>query len=428
MPAAMGAIEGTLPTPGLVLVVIALATVALGAGGARMERMSRIRIVGALVQGGWLYCAIGVCLGPAGAHVLDAGRIGSVKPVIACLLALVGALAGGQCTPDALRAIPRRLAAWIAADTVMSCIVGACIAWGIVAVAGARAAGSAAAVPAGPLGIATLALGLAAVTCGWAPESRSLAVSAQPRAIRLAVLLQAGAGLAGLAALALASAVPSIVEVRDGTMGTVPLLGAPALAATAAAALVVSAVAWLLVRDVARDDARAIVTLFGALALVAGTASAAGSLPLLAGALLGACLARIGAETRPIAALAAASEPVAAAAIFLVAGTMIEPATLPIAAGAAAALAILRRLLKPALLRVMLRREREAIATELPLARASGRQSPMGMAVAVALSMALPDPIGPLLLSTAVLAGALSWILATLPRPSRASSAGGAIA
>lgn len=420
----MIAAEGTLPTPGLVLVIVAVAVVALLAGGARMERVSRLPAIGALVHGGWVYCAIGVCLGPLGVHVIDSGRIAALQPLVACLLALIGLIAGVQCSPAILRAIPTRLVGWIGMDTVLSLAIGAVA----VLILGRSLVGELdldgeGRIPGGLLLAASL-FTAAAATCGWAPESRSLIASAQPRAVRLAVLIQAGSGLAALVAIAMSSiAVVPLDPARGGGMSPALLFGAPVLIATLVAALAVTAVAWMLMRDSPRDDGTATVTLFGALALVAGIATAATASPLLAGMLLGMCIAQLGRSSSRLMSITQASEPVAAAALFLLAGAQLRLEHGAAVWFAALALALARRALKPSVLQLALRGERESVALESPLARASVRQSPMAIAVALTACSVLPAPAGPMLLSAVVLAGAASWMLAALPRIERSARA-----
>lgn len=420
----MIAAEGTLPTPGLVLVIVAVAVVALLAGGARMERVSRLPAIGALVHGGWVYCAIGVCLGPLGIHVIDSARIAALQPLVACLLALIGLIAGVQCSPAILRAIPTRLVGWIGMDTAISMGIGGVV----VLVLGRSLVGEldldGTGRSAGGLLLAASLFTAAAATCGWAPESRSLIASAQLRAVRLAVLIQAGSGLAAIVAIALSSlAVVPLDPADGGGMSPAPLFGAPVLIATLVAALAVTAVAWMLMRESSRDEGTATVTLFGAIALVAGIATAATASPLLAGMLLGICIAQLGRSSSRLLSITQASEPVAAAALFLLAGAQLRlehgaPIWL-----AALTLALARRALKPGILQLALRGERESVALESPLARASVRQSPMAIAVALTAYSVLPAPAGPLLLSAVVLAGAASWVLAALPRIERSARA-----
>ena len=414
------AAEGTLPTPGLVLVIVAVASVALLAGGARMERIARIPAVGALVHGGWVYCAVGVCLGPLGIHVLDSARLAALQPLVSCLLALIGLIAGVQCSPAIVRAIPMRLIAWSCLDTIVSVGIGVVVMLMLARVLlGPLDAGGVLDLP-GLLLAAAAAGTFAAATCGWAPESRTLIASAQPRSVRLAVLVQAGGGLSAIVAVALSSvAVIPLDPVADGGMALAPALGAPVLIATCIAALVVTAIAWLLLRDANRDDATATATLFGALALVAGIASAAASSPLLAGMLLGICLAQLGGSASRLLSIPHASEPVAAAALFLVAGAELRIEHAGPVCAAALALAVARRALKPAVLRLALRSERNSIALESPLARASVRQAPVAIALGLTAHALLPAPAGPMVLSVVVLAGAASWVLAALPRIER---------
>jgi hypothetical protein len=411
----IAAAEGTLPTPGLVLVIVALAVIALLAGGARMERVARIPAVGALVRGGWVYCAIGLLLGPLGLDAIDSERLAALQPLVACLLALIGVIAGSQCTPAILRAIPTRLVGWVSLDAMLSVALGAVALAALARPLLGAEGGDGLTPPLALMGAAALAT-LAATTCGWAPESRTLVVSAHPRSVRLSVLLQAGAGLAALVAIVLSSlATVSLDPAAEGGMAPAPAFGGAVVAASVVAALVVTAVALALLRDARRDDARTVVTLFGSLALVAGTATAASASPLLAGTLCGVCLAQCGVRVNRILSLAHASEPVAAAALFLLAGTQLQGDHAPAVTVAALALALGRRVLKPRALAIALRAEREHVAVESPLVRACVRQSPMAVAVALTAAPALPPSAGSTLLSTVVLAGALSWVLAVLP-------------
>ncbi|MBU3727895.1 MAG: hypothetical protein FGM37_01400 [Phycisphaerales bacterium] len=416
--------EGTLPTPGLVIAVVAVAIVALLAGGARMERVARIPAVGALVHGGWVYCAIGICLGPIGVHAIDAQRLASLQPLVSCLLALIGLIAGVQCSPAIMRAVPARLVGLASLDALIALGIGAAV---TLLLARSIAGPLDLAGPGRAEGLLLLAAAMGtivAAACGWAAESRTLIASAQPRAVRMAVLIQAGGGLSALIAIALSSvAVVPLDPAGGGGMSLAPALGAPVLVATCIAALAVTAIAWFLLHDASRDDSTATVTLFGALALVAGIASAAAASPLLAGMLLGICIAQLGRRAARLLSITHASEPVAAAALFLLAGaqlTLHEGAAIWVAA---LALATARRALKPAVVRMALRRERASVALESPLVRASARQSPMAVAVALTAHSVLPAPAGPIVLSVIVLAGALSWVMAALPRIQRSAPA-----
>jgi hypothetical protein len=411
----IAAAEGTLPTPGLVLVIVAVAVIALLAGGARMERVARIPAVGALVHGGWVYCAIGIILGPLGIDAIDSQRLAALQPLVACLLALIGVIAGAQCTPAILRAIPTRVVGWVSLDAMLSVALGG-VALAVLARPLVDGDGADGLTPPRVLMLAAALATLVAATCGWAPESRTLVVSAHPRSVRLSVLLQGGAGLAALVAIVLSSlATVPLDPAPEGGMAPAPAFGGPLVAASVVAALVVTAVAMALLRDARRDDARTVVTLFGSLALVAGTATAANASPLLAGTLCGVCLAQCGARVSRILTLAHASEPVAAAALFLLAGTQLQGDHAPVVAVAALALALGRRALKPRVLSRALHGEREHVAIESPLGRACVRQSPMAVAVALTAASALPAAAASVLLSTVVLAGALSWVLAVLP-------------
>ena len=413
----IAAAEGTLPTPGAVLVIVAVAAVALLAGGARIERLSRLPAIGALLHGGWVYCAIGVCLGPLGIHALDDGRLAALQPLVSCLLALIGLIAGVQCSPSILRAVPTRLIGWTSLDAVLSIAIGAIVTLllarpllGPVELAGD------AKIP-GTLMLAACIATIAAATIGWAPESRTLIASAQPRAVRLAVLIQAGGGLSAIIAIALSSVavIPLDPAGSDG-MALAPALGVPVLVAIGVAALVVTAIAWLLLRDAARDDATSMVTLFGALALVAGVATAAAASPLLAGMVLGICIAQLRGSAARLLSIPYASEPVAAAALFLIAGAQIRLDDAAAILVAALVLAAARRALKPAALQLALRGERDSIALESPLVRASVRQPPMAIAIALTAHAVLPAPAGSVVLSVVVLAGAASWVVAAFPR------------
>jgi hypothetical protein len=330
---------------------------------------------------------------------------------------LIGLIAGVQCSPSILRAVPTRLIGWTSLDAVLSIAIGAVVTLllarpllGPVELVGdARIPGT--------LMFAACVATIAAATIGWAPESRTLIASAQPRAVRLAVLIQAGGGLSAIIAIALSSvAVIPLDPAGGGGMALAPALGVPVLIAIGVAALVVTAIAWLLLRDSARDGATSTVTLFGALALVAGVATAAAASPLLAGMLLGICIAQLRGSAARLLSIPYASEPVAAAALFLIAGAQIRLDDAAAILVAALALAAARRALKPAALQLALRGERDSVALESPLARASVRQPPMAIAIALTAHAVLPAPAGPVVLSVIVLAGAASWVMAAFPR------------
>lgn len=401
---------------------LALGAVILVAGNRWTERMRRRFPIVTVLGRGWTLLALGFAIGPHGAGMLEGDRMQQLQPILLVLLTWSGVVVGLQCQPALIRAIPRVLWRWITFDLAFSFLLSV-VAAGLIARIWQ---------PDTPAAAHILLSGtIAAMAIGWNPETRSLGICTDAAAMRLTVLVQAGAGALAICTIAIATiALQCAFQDEQGTVVFAPYGGALVLAVEIASVLVVSFAAYGILRDFHEDDARTTLIAIGALCLLSGIAVSFGGSGLLSGMLLGIMIGLAGKRLRGLGQLLSHAEPLVASGCFFFAGVTLA---LPSAAGSitgaltigaiAALLAIARRVLKPLIMHIALADESASIALDSPAARAPVRQAPLAIVVLLAFAIQDSSGLADQLLGLAVLISLLSTIATTLPWRARGAMA-----
>lgn len=399
---------------------LAIGIVILVAGSRWTERIRRRFPISNVLGGGWALLALGIAIGPHGAGVLDGERLSQVQPILLVLLTWSGVIVGLQCQATLVRAIPNVLWRWITFDLTISLLMS-------VAVAGLLARIWQ---PESPAAAQILLTGVtAAIAIGWNPETRSLGIRSDAPAMRLAVLVQSGAGVLAICSLAIATlALQCAHQDFSGAVIFAPYGGMLALAMECGAVIVVSLGAYGILRDSREDDARTTLIVIGSLCLLSGIAVTFGGSGLLTGLLFGAMIGLGRRRLRGLEHLLSYSEPIVASACFFFAGI-----TLAFPGGAtslnsiltviaiALSLAIARRVLKPLIMNVALASVRDSVALDSPVARAPIRQAPLTIVVLLAFAIQDSSGLADQLIGLAVLISLMSTLSTFWPRPARSA-------
>lgn len=397
---------------------LAFGIVILVAGSRWTEQLRRRFPIFNVLGGGWALLALGIAVGPRGAGVLDGERLAQVQPILLVLLTWSGVIVGLQCQSALVRAIPAALWRWITFDLILSLLLSVAAAGLIVRIWQ----------PDSPAAAQILLTGiLSAIAIGWNPETRSLGIRTDTPALRLAVLVQSGAGALAVCSIAIATlALQCAHQDFSGAVIFAPYGGMVALAMEIGAVIVVSLGAYGILRDSREDDARTTLIVIGALCLLSGIAVTFGGSGLLTGMLFGAMIGLGRRRLRGLEHLISYSEPIVASGCFFFAGiTLALPGgtasmnSVLIVGAIALSLAIARRVLKPLIMNVALSTVRESVALDSPVARAPIRQAPLTIVVLLAFAIQDSSGLADQLLGLAVLISLLSTLSTFWPRPAR---------
>ncbi len=399
------------------LEILLLAALGALATSVQMQRLRRWRAVSALMSGGWLWALAGFLLGPSGVGALTLQTMQALAPLIVVGLGWIALMVGMQASAPMLRALPRWC--WRAAlvDVALTSAIVGGGSWFAL-----RLWPSLQSRPAALMG-GTL---LVCASMGWSMETRWAQAEASQRTRLL--LIRAVGGLASMAAL-------------GGFASLYTLTAAKAAGVTVESAMVVVLAAlggcvggWAtrgLLRLAGDSRAEFLAVLLGVVSLAAGLGVWAGASPMLAPFALGAVVANLaGARLRSFERVVLEAEHVIAAVFATVAGALLLLPDAPAGWGLAGGVTVFRLLLKPRLARCApwddraslpgrrdRRRERALSAPTLM------RQSPLALALGVALAASEYSTASRLLLGVLVVAGVLSEAaLLTLFRQVRATS------
>ncbi|MSR28660.1 MAG: hypothetical protein EXS03_03680 [Phycisphaerales bacterium] len=391
---------------------LALGLIVLLAGGRWMDRGARQQRFLRILGGGWGFLFLGVVLGPMASGIVSEDRLATAQPILLLLLAWCGAVVGLQCQWALIRAIPRPLWRWIAADFFL-CLLGGAVA--ATALSGAWQQEPSAA------GQLVLAGTAASIAIGWNPESRSLGIRSNQASLKLARFVQVGAGALAIGSVLVSSLSLQIAHLdSSGVAVMAPSAGLWALALEAAAVAAVALVAVAIVRDSREDDARTTLVVVGALALLAGVAVSCGGSGLFSGLLIGATIAASRTRASTLAAFISRGEPVVAAGLFLFAGLLLRVPAEPVVCLwlviAAVVIALARDILKPLVMALALGADAPAQLHSLPASRAVVRQAPLVIVVLLAFSVQDRSGLASELLTLGTLV-ALGSIALTALRP-----------
>jgi hypothetical protein len=253
--AALGGVSHAMAALAIGATALLLAFVSLSRPAARLARWP---LASALLGGGWIALLAGTLLGPGGFGLLHRESLIELRPLTQLGLAWIGLLVGLQMKRSLLALVPTTLWRWIAFDALISFITVA--AWTFLVLRWAA--------PNATLRMVWPIASLAgAASIGWSGELRSLR-GLDARAVRVASLVQAGAGLGSVLAIVSSDLISFSPE------------GSRALMAT----LLVAAAAGFSLRAVlgsqVGSDGRLTLALLATLSLVAGAAAAMDATPL----------------------------------------------------------------------------------------------------------------------------------------------------
>lgn len=397
------------------LIWLAIGSIILVAGSRWMQRARRTIPAMRVLGGGWALLAFGILVGPHALGVFDGGRLVQVQPILLILLTWAGIVIGLQCRVRLFRAIPPALWRWVSFDLCVS-LVFAIVAGGVVARMWQ---------PDSPAAAHILLTGtFAALAIGWNPESRSLSRRNDARALRMAALVQAGAGVLAVCTVVIASlALQCAFQDSYGNVIFAPWGGMLALAMEVGAVCVVALGAREILRDTREDDARTTLIVIGALCILSGIAVSFGGSGLLTGLIFGATIGLSRRRLRALEHFISSAEPIVASGCFFFAGmTLALPEASGTLLGALAVgaivlmLALARRVLKPLLMTLALAPDRATVALDSGAARAPARQAPLTIVVLLAFAIQDTSGLAEQLLAFAVLISLASVAFTLLPR------------
>lgn len=399
------------------LIWLGLGVLLLVSESRAIERAQRRLGFMRLLGGGWTILVLGVAIGPEALGIVDSARLANAQPALLVLLTWCGAIIGLQCRPALIKAIPHALWRWIAYDYVIS----------LICAVAAAALLSRIWQPENELAAQVMLIGVVTtIGIGWNPETRSLGIRTDAGSNRLAMLVQAGAGM--LAILSVITATVSLQAVEQVSGGDVHFArwgGALAMLMEIAAVFVVSLGSIAILRDSREDDARTTLVVIGALALLSGIAVSFGGSGLFGGLLFGMAVACSRRRLKRLESFIGSSEPIIASGCFLFAGLMLElPSNFQQCAGIVAIavlIAVSRRILKPLVMDIALRKESASLAPDAPAMRAPIRQAPLTIVILMAFVAREPSGLVAQLLCLAVLIALFAIVLA----PARANWKGG---
>lgn len=385
---------------------VLVALLALLATTRRAYRWQRIPAVGAIVSGGWMTIALGALLGPNALHVIDDDLLLNVRPLLMIGLGWIGVIVGMQGRAELVRRVPAPLWQWTVADAILTIPTTAFLALLVLKIWLPEDTST---VPwmLGP------ALALTACMVGWAPETRSIQVAHTPRANRLAVLVQSGAGLSAMLAITIFGLTFGLTG-RDetGHMQLYPGRAAIELLIAIVAAILLGVGGRFMLRRADRSRPDMLAVFIGLVAISAGVAADLWFSVLMGSMLVGVVVANLaGRRLRDFERFILGAEHAVALVFFVLAGVLMEPAIGPWGAVMVMALVGVRLIVKP----LAMSRTLAAHAAELPqrsaLYTAPVRQSPIAIAIAVGLVLSEASAFNQRLLTIVVLTGLCSELL-----------------
>lgn len=396
-------VAGGPPSPWrLLLGAVIVAAVALFATARPMRRLQRHRLIAALLGSGLLAVAVGFVCGPFALGLVDASSILALKPLLVGVVGLVGFVVGMQLRLDVLRAVPALLWRWAAFDALLA---------GGLAATAALLVFRSWFVPAArdlPWLVMPISI-VAAATIGWSPETRSVRVRLVPGSARLAVMVQACAGLLAAISIVLLGGLSQIVDWSGPAPVLVP---SRALVDVLLALILAGAVGGggaFLLGLAGRSEGAQITVVLGVVLLSAGLAADLSFSPLLTTLLAGAVVANL--RFLPLRRLEErlmrAEHPVATAC-GLLAGMLMDPRLGVFGLALVGALLVVRLVVKPLLAGAAMRRFDSTAAQRSPLRLATVRQAPLAIPLAVAMVAADETPLSRVLLAVIVATGVLS--------------------
>lgn len=378
------------------LAVLILVALALLATDRRFYRLRRSKMASALLTGGWIAVAAGFLLGEFGLGVISPDLLRETTPLLIVGLGWIGMMVGLQLKREVITAIPAAVRKLTLVDAALSLVVvGPAAAlgvtmWTTAVRSGAEHGAELAKANAWPA-LFPAAVLLSAGAIGWSMETRSQRVTGKTElGDKLALVVRYGGALSAVVAIA-AYGIADKFVVRVEQEARFDVGFALAAAGLTVLLAVIAAIIGRFALSLAGSDRGQQLAVFLALVtFVAGIAAQTDLSPLFAAMLTGVVLTNLPSEHLDrFQRFILRAEHAVAVFFALLAGLLINPLLHPYAVLLAVAIAVFRWLGKPAAAKLGLRRERLGEPPELPpkstLYVAAARQSPIAMAMAVAL-------------------------------------------
>lgn len=384
--------------------LVLLSILALAASSKSFYRFQRNKLVARYMSGGWLAVFIGFLLGPWGLNVVTDTMLFEVRPALMFGLGWIGAIIGLQARQSLVRAVPPVVRRWVIYDTLLAAALIGAIAVGVLSQVMIETSLAWWIAPVGLLITAGI---------GWAAETRSLGEERAPAAMHLAVLVQAGAGLAAIVAVMIHGLLLIFpTRLADGSMAFSFTTGLLRLIATTMLAAAVGFVGRYLMQQAGRERRELFVVYIAMIAIISGVASELGVSPLFAAMLCGIVITNLGGpKLCEFDRFVLRGEQPVAILFALLAGVLIDPRIGLWGTALIVALALVRLLVKVPLMRWSLSGYQPALPAQSPLYRAPLRQSLVAMALGVAVVLDEASVLNEQLLAVVLVVGALSELL-----------------
>ncbi len=385
---------------------VLVVTLALLATSRRLYRFQRIAPIGAIITGGWLAIFLGFILGPNILHVIDGDLLLEVRPLLMIGLGWVGVIVGMQARRDVTRFIPAVLWRWSIFDAILCVALGVSVSVLVLSMWLPTHNHTAA-------WMLNAVVVLTACMIGWAPETRSIRVYRTPKANRLAILVQSGAGISAIIAITLYGLSHSLVN-RDAAGNMVFHIPTTiiVLLVTLAVAVLLGFGGRFMLRQADRSRPDMLAVFLGIVALTAGVAADLRLSPLFGSMLTGMIIANLaGQRLRDFERFILKAEHSVALIFFLLAGVLLEPLIGWWGIILVIALLVIRLNVKPLVMSKTLAIHSDELPLRSALYTASTRQSPIAIAIGVGLVLSESSMFHRQLLSIIVLTGVCSEML-----------------
>lgn len=384
--------------------LVLLSILALASTSKSFYRFQRNKLVARYMSGGWLAVVVGFLLGPWGINVVTDDMLFEVRPALMFGVGWIGAIIGLQARQTLIRAVPPVVRRWVIYDTLITMVVVGAIVVGVLSQVMVETALAWWIAPVGLLVTAGI---------GWAAETRSLGELRSPAAMHLAVLVQAGAGLAAIVAV-LIHGLLMILPTRSagGEVVFSWSTGGLRLLASTMLAVAVGFIGRYLLQQAGRERRELFVVYIAMIAIISGIASELGVSPLFAAMMCGIVITNLGGQKlREFDRFVLRGEQPVAILFALLAGVLIDPRLGVWGWVLIAALTAVRLTLKAPLMRWSLSAYQPQLPRLSPLYRAPLRQSLVAMALGVAVVLNEASVMNRELLTVVLVVGALSELL-----------------
>lgn len=390
------------------LTILALATLSLLATSRTLYRMQRHRALAGIATGGWPVVFVGFLIGPAGLEIIPFEIVLRTTPLILVALGWIGFTIGLQLRLDVLRAVPGQIRTIAAIDTPVTLV-----AFGLVSTIGTYLWVKQPSVGGLLVPIAVITTGC----LGWAMETRSLHAGERDRSDALGMYLRISGGLMQAIAIILFGGLLLLGSQHDAETGRI-VWGSffTSLGLAAVLGVLCGILGRFSLKVAGSSRPQQLAAFLGVVAFAAGIATQIEVSPLVACLVAGAVIANLpGWEQKLFERFIIEAEHVIAATLALLAGILMD---IRLGVGGVllcVALAGARAIVKPATLRLSLRRiiddapdaSAGAVPSRSPMYLGPIRLSPLAPALAISAFVLHPSVFDRQILAVMLITGLL---------------------